>query len=311
MGKSKKQYQRKLASRNNIRMENFYISMLYNLYTSCYEWQGLPDTIDARVIEKGLIGRGSVIFFYEKELNEYIALPADNAAALNQYGIPYRWAAYGQDGYQKIVKNSDCVYCLNLNNRYSDLQAIYMYADRLTNTQRSLDVNVALQKFPGVIRTTPEHQLTIENIEQSYENNEYLVYLDEQFDLKRFEHINFNIPYIADKLEYTSRDILADALNYIGVQYSSSNKRERLASTEVDSNIGFTEACRAMHLLPRKDCCRRLKEKFGWDVNVDINLDFVNMLKIADINPNALKENHHNLYDSSGTDTTRESDLDG
>lgn len=286
-------------------MQNFYISLLYNIYTSCYKWENFPKEIDERVLEKGLIGNGSVFFFYDKALEKILCLPANPASRLDQYGIPYKWVAFGQDGYRHEIKNSDGVYCYNLNNRFSDLETIYMYAERLANVQRSIDVNIALQKFPGVMRTTPENQLTIENISQSYENNEYLMMLDDKFDLKRFEHINFNIPYIADKLEYTSRDLLADALNYIGVQYSSSNKRERLASTEIDSNIGFTEACRAMHLMPRRDCAKRLNDFFGWNIQVDINYDFVNMLKIADVNPNSLMENHPTLYDSSGTDSTR------
>lgn len=286
-------------------MENFYISLLYNIYTSCYKWENFPEEIDERVLEKGLIGNGSVFFFYDKSLGKILCLPANPASRLDQYGIPYKWVAFGQDGYRYEVKNSDGVYCYNLNNRFSDLETISMYAGRLANVQRSIDVNIALQKYPGVMRTTPENQLTIENISQSYENNEYLMLLDEKFDLKRFEHINFNIPYIADKLEYTSRDLLADALNYIGVQYSSSNKRERLASTEIDSNIGFTEACRAMHLLPRRDCVKRLNQFFGWNITVDINYDFVNMLKIADVNTNSLKEDHPTLYGSSGTDSTR------
>ena len=38
---------------------------------------------------------------------------------------------------------------------------------------------------------------------------------------------------------------------------------------------------------------------------MDINDDFVNMIKIADVNPNALQENHTTLYDSTETDSTR------
>ena len=167
MPKSRKQYQKKLATRNNAVMFNFYVSLLYNLYTSCYTWEGLPDSVDVRVLERGLISNGSVLFFYEPVLEEVICLPANPASSLNQYGIPYLWSAFGQDGYRREVLNKDSVYCFNLNNRYSDLQAVCMYAERLTNAQRSLDVNVSMQKYPGVVRTSPELQLTVENMLQS------------------------------------------------------------------------------------------------------------------------------------------------
>lgn len=281
-------------------IENYYTSMLLNIYSSVYEWKGLPPTVDPRYLEMSLIQKGKVLFFNEEAVG-LVAFPARAASQLSPYGYPYRWMVFGQNGYSREVLNRDGVYCYNTNNTYTDWAAILMFAQRFVYVDTSIDVNIAMQRFPGVIITSEEKKLSMENLMQDYEAGKYLIYGKQGLDIDDFQHIDFKTPYVADKLEYTKRDIMADALNYIGIQYSSSNKKERLASTEIDSNIGFTEANRSAHLFPRQDCARRLSEKFGLDITVDIRDDMVNKLKIADINPNNDQNvSRETLYGESG-----------
>lgn len=284
-------------------VENYYISMLTNIYTSVYQWEGLPDTVDHRWLEQSLIKRGKVLFYREFADLGLVAFPCQASADLNPYGYPKEWRTFGANGYSARVSNRDGVFCYNTNNGYSDLHAILMFARRLTYTAVSMDINVILQRYPGMIRCSQEEKLSMENLFQNYLSGVPLTFVDKNFNMDTFEHIDFNTPYVADKLQYTLRDILADALNYIGVQYSSSNKRERLASTEIDSNIGFTEANRVAHLFPRQDAAERINKKFGTDISVNIRDDMVNMLKIADINPFNQKQ-ESTLYGSSSGETT-------
>lgn len=299
MGRRSKNASFLQAYLNNNNVFNYWVSLLYNLYTSAYKWEGLEE-IPGQFIEESLIKHG-IVCFTEEEYVGMLGLPAVASSRLSPYGIPYRWRLFGRDGLSMEVDNRDCVYCFSTNNKYQDMQAIYMFAARLTEVTRSIDVNIKHQRHPGVVRTNEENKLTYENILLKVDGGEPDILVDKDLDLDAFQHIDYKIPYTADKLEYTARDILADALNYIGVQYSSSNKRERLASTEIDSNIGYTAACRMMHLTPRQDAAKRLSKKFGRKVTVDINDGFVNMLKIADINPNGeqMSQGTKALYDSS------------
>lgn len=278
--------------------ENFYISQLLNIYSCAYEWKGLPESIDPRWLEMNLIKKGKGLFYMEEGDIGLVFFPAQEAGKLNATGYPVNWRTFGANGYSAQVPNVDGVYCYNNYTAYPDLQAVMMFARRLTYIDISIDVNVSLQRFPGFVKSTENQRLSWENLMLDYFGGTPLMFGTPELDLDNLEYINFDTPYVADKLEYTKRDILADALNYIGVQYSSSNKKERLASTEMDSNIGLCESNRSAHLTPRKECAERLNKKYGLNVSVDIREDFVNMLKIADINPNSAKA-ERSLYGSS------------
>lgn len=268
-------------------IENYYFSMLLNLYSTVYEWKGLPDSVDPRFLEMSLIKKGQVLFYPEEAGIGLVAFPCAAAGRLTPYGYARRYRTFGCDGYTAEIPLEIGELCYNTNNAWADILAIQMFAARLCYVDTSIDVNILMQRFPGMIRTSEELKLTVENILQDYFAGTPLIVGDKDLNLEDMEHIDFKVPFVADKLEYTKRDILADALNYIGIQYSSSNKKERLASTEIDSNIGFCESNRIAHLAPRQDCAERLNKHFGLNVSVDIRDGMVNMLKIADINPNA------------------------
>lgn len=299
MGKSHRSYVNKHNLKLNRHLQIFYESLLYNIYTSAYKWENLPEGIDARYLERSLICHGTA-FIWQDDILGPVGLAANAGGNVNAYGIPHTWHCFGQGGFSQRVPNRDGVYIFNTNDRFSDLNAIMMFAERLAQTDISVDVNIRLQRFPGVIVCDEKEKLTWENLMLQYDGGSYMIFTKKDINLgESVQHIDFKVPYLADKLEYSKRDLLADAMHYIGVQVSSSNKQERLASTEIDSFIGYVEACRAMHLSPRQDGAERMNKKFGWNASVDINKDFVNMLKIADVNPFNAKKEGKALYDSS------------
>lgn len=267
-------------------LENFYTQMLLSIYCTTYQWTGLPDSIDPRWLEMSLIKKGKVLFYEEYGDIGLVAFPAMQASNVNPYGYPKIWNTFGANDYRATVANKDGVWCYNNYVAYSDLQAIEIFARRLTYVESSVDTNILLQRFPGIVKCTEEQKLSIVNLLQDYTGGTPLMVVDKAMDLDSLEHIDFKVPYVADKLEMAKRDILADALDYIGIQYSSSNKQERLASTEIDSTIGYVAANRNAHLKPRKEAAERINKKWGLNVNVDMCEDVVNLDKIADTNPN-------------------------
>lgn len=298
MAKTHKAYTSKQNFGENIAIYNFFFNFLFNIYCITYSWDGFPENVDTEFLEQSLIEHGTCVAWDDPILGE-VALPASPAGSLRYNGKPKKWRAFGMNGFSQMVNNKDCCYIYNVTNGLSDLPVISYFAGKLANIDVSEDVNLRLQRYPGFIRCTENQKLTLINIMEQFMGGSYLIFGDKELDLvQNLEHIDLKVPYIADKLNFAKRDVFMEALNYIGIQYSSSNKRERLASTEIDSNIGLTEAARIAHLAPRKRAAERMNKKFGWNVSVDINTDIVNMLKIADINPNA-QDNMKTLYGSS------------
>ena len=284
MGRKKAYTNEEALFLNNVSY-NMNVNMLFNLATTIYQWEGLPETIDKRMLEKSLIKNGMVAF-YENELNYLIALPASPSKNFTLYGNPTAVQVFGFNGmttnleYSEFLEESECVLCFNNYTRSSDMPVIELYANRLTNIERSLDVNISLQKFPALIKTAQEQKLTMENLMVKAMGNVPIIYGDKNMNLEGIEVLDLKIPFIADKLYQTKRNLFSDILSYFGVESSAIDKKERVQSAEVDSSLGFMQAQRAVHLIPRQQCAEQLNKKYGLNVSVNIAKEFTNIEKI-------------------------------
>ena len=55
----------------------------------------------------------------------------------------------------------------------------------------------------------------------------------------------------------------------MGVETANTEKRERLISDEVTSNLGYVEAQRYVRLNARRQAARKINTMFGLDISVD------------------------------------------
>ena len=231
MGRKKAYTNEEALFLNNVSY-NMNVNMLFNLATTIYQWEGLPETIDKRMLEKSLIKNGMVAF-YENELNYLIALPASPSKNFTLYGNPTAVQVFGFNGmttnleYSEFLEESECVLCFNNYTRSSDMPVIELYANRLTNIERSLDVNISLQKYPALIKTAQEQKLTMENLMMKAMGNVPIIYGDKNMNLEGIEVLDLKIPFIADKLYQTKRNLFSDILSYFGVESSAIDKKER------------------------------------------------------------------------------------
>mgnify|MGYP003604830784 CR=1 FL=1 len=82
-----------------------YVNRLTELSISMFDWQNLPDTIDARFLELALFNDGMAVFFKD-EVMGYLGLQVMIGGALDVYRIPVTRTAFAQNGYQMKAKNS-------------------------------------------------------------------------------------------------------------------------------------------------------------------------------------------------------------
>lgn len=286
--KRNKDIRRQALYQNSVTL-SMHISNMVNIATSIYKWDGLPDTVSERVLERALILKGQAIFFDEPDIG-IICLPAMPSGQFNIYGNCVSWTAFGYNGftrtlgYNEIPELSESIICYNNSNRQSDYPIIDVYATKLYELDRSIDINISLQKFPVFIATTKEQELSMRNFMMDYSGNVPMVYGTSMMDLDNIKSIDFKVPYVADKLMDTKHQILYEMLTLFGVENSSVDKRERVQSAEVDSNMGWIQAQRAIHLQPRQLCADQLNAKYGLNATVGINHEFVNMMRLQNVN---------------------------
>ena len=149
-----------------------------------------------------------------------------------------------------------------------------MYARRLTELERTVDVNVKAQKTPLVITCSENQRLTLKNAYMQYDGNEPLIYGDKNLDLKGSINVFPTVaPFVAPQLTQLKFQIWNEAMTYLGISNVNMHKKERLLNDEVTRNMGSTVASRYPRLIARQQACEKINEMFGLDMWVEYRDD--------------------------------------
>lgn len=257
---------------NNRTYLQFY-NRLMEIAISSFEWKNLPKTVDPRFLELVLFGDGMCVFFKDDVLG-YLALQTMIAGKLNVYRIPNDRRAYAQNGYNKALNGKDSVIIFNNNLHTNSVLDIEMFAKRLYEVQRAIDVNVQAQKTPVLILADENQRLTMKNLYKQYQGNEPFIFGDKKLNPNDIKVLKTDAPYNADKLYELKTNIWNEALTYLGISNISINKKERLLTDEIQRNMGGTVASRFSRLYARKQACEQINEMFGLNIDVDFREDF-------------------------------------
>ena len=256
----------------------FYLDRLTELSISMFDWQNVPDSIDTRFLETTLFLNGSAVFFKDEDLREdniegeedgtLLALPVAMNGNFDLYNIPPRRTAYATNGYNRNLTNKDSVIVYNNMIRTNSVQTCTVYARRLWNLDRAIDVNANAQKTPVLIRCNDSERLTLVNAYQKWEGNEPVIYGTKDFDPNSISVLRTDAPYVARDLYELKTQIWNEALTYLGISNMNFQKRERLVTDEVIRNQGGTIASRYSRLEARREACKKINKMFGTNIEV-------------------------------------------
>jgi len=256
------------AEMNNASFAQYY-NRLVELSMSMFEWKNLPPSIDKRFLELTLFSSGQAVFFKDEELDDYLALRCLPMGQFNVYGIPEQREAFGYNGYHKQVNNKDSVIIYNNMLRLSSRLDVEMFARRLYDIDRTIDVNVKAQKTPILIRCEENQKLSMLNIYKNYDGNAPVIYAYNDMTGNPLSVIKTDAPYNADKLYRLKTDIWNEALTYLGISNINVNKKERLISDEVERGQGGVIASRFSRLNTRQMACDEINRMFGLNISCD------------------------------------------
>lgn len=273
MSKRKNKYFWDSAWKNNMTFMQYY-NRLVELSIAMFEWKNLPDTVDPRYLELKLFTEGQAVFFKDEVLDVYLALGNGGASDLSIYGIPNKRRAIGANGsYSKDLDYKDSVLIYNNLIHTNSVLDVEMFAKRLYEFDRAIDVNVRAQKTPILIRTKDSQRLTLENVYMQYDGNKPVIFATENFDPDAVSVLKTDAPFVSDKLYQLKTQYWNEALTYLGISNINITKKERLITDEVTRNQGGTVASRYSRLESRRMACRQINDMFGLDVSVDYRED--------------------------------------
>lgn len=265
-----------------------WFNRLYNIAISRFEWLNLPDTCNEKFIEQVLFFNGFMVGYKDSALNSFLIMPCTNNSVLDIFGYPAKVNAYGYNGYmaqnltpytitlgQEMTKADAALLYANYS-RCPDLPAVLYFARKLTKIDRTIDVNINVQKTPYIISCGENQRLTVANMFKQVDSFEPAIITTKFYGLNGEKPINvmdLKPPFVADKMQTLKRQVYQEALTYLGIEANTSEKAERQVTEELTANMGETESMRQSPLASRKQFCKEFNKIYGTNIDVKFRSD--------------------------------------
>ena len=248
-----------------------YYYRLMLIARSVFKWNNLPNGIDEKWIERFLFTEGDCLFFKDK-INGFMVAKCTPNGNLNYYDEPTSLRPYGTNymgtGYENF---EECVLIRNNDIMLPTSPTIQLYAYRLAETQRTIDVNISAQKTPYVILCSDKQRLSFKRAFTQINDNELAIFGAKDLDIDAIKALNIQAPIVFDKLQCQKQAIWNECMTFLGINNNTQeSKRERLVVNEVEANNEQIESSAEVFLKAREKSCELINEMFGLDISVEM-----------------------------------------
>lgn len=281
-----------------------YYQRLMEFAINMFEWRNLPPTVDERFLELTLYEKGYCLYFNDEVVGN-LALTCTIGGMLDVYRIPTERRAFAVNGYNKICTSQDSVLIFNNYLHTPTILTIELFARRLYEIERTIDVNVKAQKTPTLVLASEQQRLTMINLYMQYDGNEPFIFGDKDMEFDGIKCLKTDAPYVADKLQVLKHQIWNEALTFCGIENSNQDKKERLVADEVGSNYGNIEAQRNVMLNARRQAADKINRMFGTNIEVGFRSSLNTMVNSENVSRETFEGvgEDESLYDASQMDS--------
>lgn len=277
---------------------NYNEGRLYNKFSllamNRFKWENLPPGVESRHIEKYLYNEGQVAFFKDDTLG-YMVLPCCSNGNLNYHGEPLSFNVNGI-GYNKALKNDDMVRIMSNDTCTPNSIEVSHYTTIIDELEKTSFMNVTQQRFPWVIVTTKENELTMKNIFKKIENFEESIVVDSRLTQGGQLGINAlqtNTPYIVDKIRTEKNEVINELLSWLGLN-NTRNKTERLLVDEINVNNNHILMNLDIEYKNRLKACEEINKKYGLEIEVIKTIDDLDVNFMGQIDGEKAETNENN-----------------
>ena len=265
---------------------NHYRQYLQLLTYQLFEWKNLPETIDPAYLEKELHDKGYVAFYNDDEIGE-IVTGGTISGKMNHYNLPLEFQAVSPTYYKTfplayysaddddtkgvLIKNNDLM--------TSTTPSLELFAMELTELKEIISINQNAQKTPVLISTDERTQLSMKNIYNKYEGNAPVIIVDNGFDADAIKVFKTDAPYVVDKLNTQKNAVWNELMTFLGIDNANLEKKERMITSEAESNEEQIETSRSIMLKSRKEACELINRIHGTNISVDFRQSVIDKLE--------------------------------
>lgn len=245
-----------------------------NIAVSSIGWENLPHEIDERALELTLYQNGAAIFFRLLD-NTFACLGVTPEGKLNPYGVPVVRRAYSSwTNFTKRLDETNSVIIYNNYTRTGIDGECMLFANRVTNVDRTIDVNVNTQKTPYIVKAKNQQtKLELTKIIEGILTNVPVIGSTKKDKTELTDDLQiFNLnttagSYVGDRLNTLKRELWNDWLSYLGIPNIGYTKRAQVNSAEMEYNSGQYMAEQACRLSIRETAAKQINKMFGLNIS--------------------------------------------
>lgn len=250
-----------------------YQNMLWGLAEARFVWDGLPETVNERYLERVLHRHGLAVFFEDPRLHAFFALHAAGTGDVDVYGDPKTFRVTGNRYINREISSKDCVPIWTNRNRVNDQWVVNYYAAALAEAAETVRVNALNSRSPMILALSQEQRLAGENFYRQVAEGQPVIFTVKD-DMGRglAESVqaldNRQSPNAISDAIRVKKEIWDDAMLALGIQSAPPDKKERLVDDEVEAIQGQTAAFRGVAIGARQEAADAINERYGLNVSV-------------------------------------------
>lgn len=264
------------------------INILSSYIMGAYRFEGLPKEIDQNLLWAILTQHSKGVMFLNEKTDKFMFLPfqRQDTKAHNFMYMPPFVKAYDFTKKQYNVRtvgkpNKDeyegqIMYMSNTSRFNMDLhQVLYFYASKMTQIDRSIDIRRHYHRAPVAFSGSKELEKSFQKLFADISDFKAF-YLMTDYMKESLNATNMDANYINDKLYSEKRQYQNEFLNLWGINNNmTEGKKERQIEDEVNANNEQLLINRSNVLNSLQQFCDGFNEKFGCNVTVSYEHDFI------------------------------------
>ena len=272
---------------NDIEFQNMFYNLL-NILMYSFNIEGLPDSCNERFFKLNLIFNGYAALIKDPDLG-YLSLgvrPTVNSSQLNIYGEFPDVMAFGWNGFNKQYTNymygtdntdAEAVICRDNDMMYPMINIIWIYAKRLTDTMRTLDVTARKLKTPYFITCDEAQKSSIKKILEDVDFNQDSIIANRSTMPNEFNVLQTGVqPESVRVLWEHYSNLESEIRTFLGINSAANlDKKERLVVDEAEANDILTDINIQYRLKNYQQFCDTVNNLWGLNISFVSNIDIV------------------------------------
>lgn len=271
---------------NDLEFQNTFYNLL-NIALYSFSVKGLPKTCNERFFKLNLILHGKAALINDKELG-FLTLGCTPMMAgnLNIYGEWPEINAYGWNGFNKIYScymygaenyDADALICRDNDLMYPLVRYIILYAKRLTDTMRTLDITARKLKTPYFITCDESQKTSVKKILDDIDFNKDSIIANRSTSPNEFNVLQTGVqPESVRVLWEHFSNLGCEIKTLLGINNATNlGKKERLVVDEAEANDILTDINLDYRLKNYDIFCETAKKMFGLDIEFVSNISIV------------------------------------